>query len=99
MGIKTNIKTLDNASATGSTQSVPNGGRYVYMISGTFGATSSKLQILGPDGVTFIDVPSTTFTVAGYVAVDIPSGASVRTVLTGGTPSAMHANLNLVGRA
>lgn len=96
MGVKSNLSLLSNAAASGTAQVVSTGGRYVYMISGTFGGTSSKLQILGPDGTTFIDVPSSTLAVAGYISVDIPAGATVKTILTGGTPSAMFATLSLV---
>lgn len=99
MGIKANLQLLSNASASGAALPVPTGGRYVYMIAGTFGGTSSKLQVLGPDGTTFLDVPGSTLAVAGYVSVDIPAGSSVKAVLTGGTPSAMFATLSLVESA
>jgi hypothetical protein len=99
MGIKSNLTLLSNTAVSGSPVIVSTGGSYMYGISGTFGGVSSKLQMLGPDGTTYVDVPTTTLTAAGYVKVDIPAGATVKSVLTGGTPSAMYATLGLVQSA
>lgn len=96
MGIKSNLTLLSNAAASGSAVTINTGGRYIYVVAGTFSGTSSKLQMLGPDGTTFIDVPNTTFAAAGYVAVELPAGASIKAVLTGGTPTGMYATLGLV---
>lgn len=97
MGIKSSIQLLSAvvAPGNGANQLVSYGGSYVLMVAGTFGGTSHKLQILGPDAVTFIDVPNTTFAAAGYVSIDIPAGATVRSVLTGGASISMNATLGL----
>lgn len=97
MGIKSTIQLLSAFVATGAGGNwiASYGGSYVLMVAGTFGGTSHKLQILGPDGVTYIDVPNTTFAAAGYVSVDIPAGATVRSFLTGGTGISLNATLGL----
>jgi len=95
MGIKSNLTLLSNAAVSGTPQIISVGGSYIYMVSGTFGGTSTQLQVLGPDGTTFINMGAA-ITVAGFQKVDLPAGASVKTIITGGTPSAMHATLGLV---
>lgn len=97
MGIKANIQLLSAAAApgNGATQNISIGGVYVLMVAGTFGGTSHKMQILGPDGATFMDIPNTTFAAAGYGTVDLPAGAQVRSVLTGGAAIVLHATLGL----
>jgi hypothetical protein len=99
MAIKVNLTLLSNAAVSGNPTLVPTGGRYVYAVTGTFGGTSSKLQMLGPDGTTYVDVPTTTLTAAGMPTIELPAGCTVKTVLTGGTPSAMYATLGLVWTA
>ncbi len=48
------------------------GGKYGVSFAGT-GSGTVKLQILGPDGTTYVDVGSTTtFTANGYAAIDLP---------------------------
>lgn len=84
---------LSNASATGAVAVARVGGRYVFGINGTFGGTTAQLQLLGPDGVNYIDLANGSFTAAGAAAVDVPQGANMRVTLTGGTPSAMYATL------
>lgn len=99
MAIKVNLQLLSNAAASGGNVTVQTGGSYIYSIAGTFGGTSSKLQAIGPDGTTFMDIPATTFTAAGWVKVDLPAGVVVKCVLTAGTPTAMFAALGLVQSA
>lgn len=49
------------------------GGKYGVSAVATFGGGTVKLQILGPDGSTYISIGSTTdFSAAGYAAVDLP---------------------------
>lgn len=98
MAIKNVLTLLSNVAAAGNGPNVVvgPGGTFVYMICGTFTGTSSKMQILGPDGSTFIDVAGSTLSAAGFVTVSIPAGSTVRAVLTGGTPTAMYASLSQV---
>lgn len=85
------ISLLANASATGNPKSVQ-AGTYVFACSGTFNSGSAKLQILGPDGSTYIDVGNEAIMLAASSCiVDLPD-CTVRAALTG-APSAMFANL------
>lgn len=84
---------LSNASATGTAKTAQIGGRYVFNINGTFGGTTAQLQLLGADGVNYINLANGSFTAAGAVAVDVPQGGQFLVTLTGGAPSAMYAQL------
>lgn len=86
---------LSNASATGSPKLWP-GGRGTFKVVGTFGGASVALQVLGPDGSTWQDVGAdTTKTSAGLGNFDLPPG-TIRASVTGGTPSALFANVDRV---
>jgi hypothetical protein len=50
------------------------GGTYALQVVATFGGGNVKLQNMGPDGVTFIDIPNTTLSANGFVIVTIPAG-------------------------
>lgn len=89
---------LSNASATSASVLWP-GGEGVLMIAGTFGGTSATLEALGPDGSTWLPVKAmdpagvqttVALTAAGMIGFRLPPG-SIRCVLTGGTPSGIHA--------
>jgi hypothetical protein len=87
---------LSNTAATGPLTSV-GGGFYAFQVMGTFNGATIKLQIQGPDGSTMQDIDSSlSFTAAGIQGVDLPTGAKVQAVVSGGPPSAMYANLSLV---
>lgn len=95
-----NVLSLFSAQASianGVDVQVPVGGAYFVAINGTFGGTSFKMQVKGPDGTNYIDIPSSTFAVAGVVEVDLPAGAIVRGVLTGGAGMSIYATASLVG--
>lgn len=84
------INLLVNASATGAGVTW-HGGEGVLTVCGTFGGASVSLQTLGPDGVTWIDVgTSTTLTSAGAPNFRLPQG-QIRVAVTGGTPSGLYA--------
>lgn len=87
------VDLLVNASATGSGVVAQEGGRYDFIIVGTFGGTTAQLQLLGPNGTTYIDLANGSFLAAGAVAVDVPKGGNFKVTLTGGAPSAMYAVL------
>lgn len=97
--IRSSLTVFNNQTATGNGADVqvPVGGTYCLAINGTFGGTSFKLQIKGPDGSNYIDIPNTTFTAAGVVSVDLPAGSIVRGVLTGGAAMAIYSTLGYVG--
>lgn len=84
------------AAGNGVKKDVLVGGSYVLAASGTFGGTVLKLQLLGPDGTTWIDIPGATLSAAGALAVDLSAASEVRGVLTGGTPSAFYATLEAI---
>lgn len=95
MGINYTTTLLSNASATGSAASV-RGGLHAFAVDGTFSGATVKLQLLSPDGVSFIDVPDASFTVEGVIGVELPGGSTVKAVITGGPPSGIYATLSLV---
>jgi hypothetical protein len=81
---------VSNASATQGPFELL-GGKYGVTALGTFGGGNIHLQILGPDGTTYVDVGSTTnFTANGYAAVDLPP-CEVQIAIT--TASAVYASV------
>lgn len=85
---------LTNVAVTGAAVTGIAGGEYLWAVAGTFGGATVKLQYLGPDGTTYIDVPSASLTAVGAVLVRIGANASVKAVVTGGTPSGLYSNLS-----
>ena len=86
----TRLDLLSNASATGSTFQWP-GGPGAFFCAGTFGGTSASLDVLMPDGTTWIAVTTgTTVGAAGGGNFMLPP-AQIRCSLTGGSPTAMYA--------
>lgn len=97
MGVKQSYALLTNIGAVGNGNAVViGGGTYSWSVAGTFGGTAAKLQLLGPDGTTWIDIPSATLSAAGVMSVDVAGGASIRAVLTGGTPSGIYSSLAFI---
>jgi|SRR5882672_10372503 len=69
------------------------GGTCVFSVVGTFGGATVKLQVLGPDGATWIDAGvGTTLTAAGMGVVYLPPGM-VQAVIVGGAPAGIFAAL------
>lgn len=84
------VDLLSNASATGSAVNWA-GGKGNFAVVGTFSGATVKLQALGPDGTTYIDVPNASLTAAGMALFELPAG-QVKAVVTGGTsPSGLYA--------
>ena len=85
------VRLLDNANSTGSPHPWP-GGAGVFTIAGTFGGTTVKLQQLGPDGATWLDISggAVDFTAPGQGGFVLPAGP-VRAAVAGGTPSGLEA--------
>jgi len=83
------VDLLTNASATGPAVNW-NGGKGNFAVVGTFGGGTVKLQALGPDNATYIDVPNTSLSAAGMVLFDLPPGR-IQAVVTGGAPSGLYA--------
>lgn len=86
------VDLLVNAGATGAGTSFGGGKAYWLLQAGTGGATSA-LQVLGPDAVTWIAVPSASSSSSTVLALDLPPG-TYRTTVTGGTtPAAIYSQI------
>lgn len=85
---------LSNASATGTAVTGVVGGSYIWSVAGTFGGATVKLQALGPDGSTYLDVPSASLTSAGQLGVAVGANATLKVVVTGGSPSGLYSSLS-----
>jgi hypothetical protein len=84
------VTLLSNASATGAGVTWP-GGTGVFTVAGTIGGATVALEVLGPDGATWLNAGSDgTLTAAGMCAFDLPQG-QIRASVTGGTPSGVYA--------
>lgn len=85
-----NIVLLDNASATGAAKTW-DGGRGQFKALGSFGGATVTLQILGPDGATWLGLGAdAALTAAGAVNFDCPPG-QLRAAVSGGSPSGLYA--------
>ena len=84
------VDLLSNATATGSSVTWP-GGRGSFVVAGTFGGATVSLQLLGPNGTTWITAGTyTTLTAEGIGNFDLPQGR-IRAAVTGGPPSGLYA--------
>lgn len=92
MAASAGLRLLENASATGSAMQWP-GGRAVFAVTATFGGGTVKLQMLGPDGSTWIDVADGSLTAAGTKVVEVPVGQVRANVATA---TAVYASLQRV---
>jgi len=83
---------LENAAATGPARTW-NGGRGQFKTVGTFGGATVTLQILGPDGTTWLSLgEEAAFTAPGVVNFDCPPG-QLRAQVSGGSPSGLYAEV------
>lgn len=62
------------------------------IISATVYPATCKLQVLGPDDATYIDINATAYSANQVTAYDLPSG-QYRLNLAGGTVAALYAKL------
>lgn len=86
----THVTLLNNVAATGEQKQFAGGKAQVCVI-GTFGGASLQLQMMGPNGSTWVAVGSA-ITAAGVATHDLPNG-NYRMTVTGGTPSGLYAAL------
>ncbi len=86
---------LTNATATGNAIPLP-AGDYCYAVDGTFNGATAALQMLSPDGSSWLTIADTGLTAEGAVIVSLPDGR-FRCLITGGPPSAMYASLKRAG--
>ena len=83
-----------DGAASGSPTNVAFGGRYLAVAQGTFDSATVTCQMLGPDGATYITIPGFSLTAAGSAVVYLPSDATVRGVIAGGTsPTGIYVSL------
>lgn len=68
------------------------GGKYAAAVLATFGGGSVTLQMLGPDGSTYVTC-LTAFTAAGYGVADLPPGQYRFTIATA---TAVYASLTRI---
>lgn len=68
------------------------GGSYIWALTVTaWNSATVKLQALGPDGATYLDVDS--LTANGSKGVVLGEGATVRLAVSGGTPTGLASSL------
>lgn len=102
--LSASVSLLSNGSATSAAKQWP-GGDGVVDVVGTFGGATITLQYRGPDASTWLDLktmdPSTgaqttvSLTANGSIGFSLPPN-EIRLVVTGGTPSALHAAANRI---
>ncbi len=88
---------LDNASVTTPTADIVGwkGGTYCFAVDGTFGGATVSLDMLSPDGSSWLTIASSGLTAEGAIIVDLPEGR-YRALVAGGSPSALYATLKRV---
>lgn len=89
-------KLLAAAASNGAAMDVSSRGNFVFSVAGLFGGASVGLQMLGPDGVTWITlkdhVGAIALTSADAIFVSLPIG-TYRATVTGGTGVSLFAQL------
>lgn len=87
------VDLLSNVAATGSAKPVGFGGRYLLLASGTFSGATVSVEILGPDGATYIAIPGGALTAVGSAVIYLPWGCTVRGAVASGTPAGLYLSL------
>lgn len=82
---------LKNATATGSFVTWSGGRTALVIVASAYG-TTVNLSLLGPDGTSEIAINSATIAANSATPYDLPAG-QYRIKITGGTTTAMYANL------
>lgn len=91
-GASSSIALVTNSVALSSVSGV-SGNSYIFACSATsWAGGSAKLQALGPDSTTWMDV-GTALTANGTQGVVIGSNATIRVVITG-SPTGLYANIS-----
>lgn len=82
---------ITNGTATGNAVEW-RGGRGTFAVVGTFSGATVKLQVLGPDGVTWLDVGAEcTLTAPGIGGFELGNG-SIRAAVSAGPPTGIYAS-------
>lgn len=70
-------------------------GSYIWALTaGTWAGATIKLQALGPDGATWLDVSGSSLAANGTVGVVVGANASLRLAATGGAPLNVNSSLS-----
>lgn len=87
---------ISNGAATAPTagRAFP-AGRYCWVVDGTFSGATISLEMLSPDGSSWIAISGSGFTAEGAVIVDLPA-SKYRGAVAGGPPSNIYAALRRV---
>lgn len=84
---------LNNASATGPVLEIGTTGEFIFSVDGTFGGATVALKLLSPDETSWLAIASASFTAEGAIVVALSKGNKVRAEVSGGSPSALYADL------
>lgn len=85
---------LSNASATGDAFRVNASREWLFSVDGTFNGATVQLQLQSPDGSSWLPIEDAAFTAEGAVVVFLGDNSVVRAAVSGGTPSALYAELD-----
>jgi len=84
------VPLITNAAVTGAAVAWP-GGKGFFSVCGTLTGCTVALQFLGPDGTTWLAVPSvSTVATAIGIAFALPQ-CMIKATLTGGSPAGVYA--------
>lgn len=72
------------------------GGQGEFKVVGTFGAATVKLQFLGPDGVTWLDVGTSTTLTAPGAGLFTLGPCQLQAITVGGAPTGIYASASRV---
>lgn len=87
------IDLLADASATGSPTRCALGGRYLMSSVGTHGGGSVSVEILSPDGTTYVGVENASLSNNGTKVIYLPWNSTIRGAVAGGSPSGLYLSL------
>lgn len=86
------VTLLSNAGATGAGKEFAGGPAVFVMLAGTGGATTA-LQVLGPDGTTWVGITNASGTTNLAQPLDLAPGTYRASVTGGTTPAAIYAEI------
>lgn len=86
--MRIDLLSAHDGAGSGNAMLVAFGGRYLMVATGTFDSATVAVDLLGPDGSTYVAVASASLTAAGSAIIYLPSDATVKGTVTGGTSPA-----------